>query len=114
MMTRPTRPIIARRCLRNRWRAYDHWLRIWSSSPASTVESSRPAGASTTPVSMFCSYGATVSAMRSTCFGSVIPDARVEESVGEIGDKVEHDDRNRRDDQVAHDRVHVLLAEFLD
>src|SRR5437870_5340205 len=106
MMTRPTVPIIASRWRRKRCRAYDHWLRALSSRPSAPVVSwGRTAGIPST--------NGTGSRLTGVV-GSVIADPWVEEAVEDVGDQVEDDDRDRDDDQVPHDRVHVALAELVD
>src|SRR5437879_6161184 len=102
-MTNPTRPPIASLWRKKRVRAYDHWLRVFISSPASTVASTIPAsdGCATSPT------GAT-SGFSSPSGGSVIANSRIEEAVQDVGDEVGRDDDHRGHHQICHDRIDVL------
>src|SRR5438874_3500485 len=113
MITRPISPAIASRWRMKRRRAYDHWLRALISSPASTVESSTPAGAGSIP-SIVCSSGATVSDSAGVVVGSVIADPRIQVAVDHVGDQVEHDDDHRGHDEVRHHRVVIRVLQALD
>src|SRR6266849_6879575 len=109
-MTRPTSPPIASRWCRNRWRAYDHWLRALSSRPASTVASRSPPrlGCANVPA------GSSGGGSRPTGVCSVITDPRIEVPVEDVSDEVEHDDEHRRHHQIRHQRIDIELAELLD
>src|SRR4051794_21258558 len=90
-MISPTRPPMASRWRRNRLRAYDHWLRVLISRPASIVGSTRPI----TPgcaMSLTCA----TSGLSSPSGGSVIADPWVEEPVEDVCDQVEGDDDHGR------------------
>src|SRR5579864_4692871 len=114
MMTSPTTPTIASRWRRNLRRAYDHWLRTWSSRPAAAVASSRRSGAGMMP-SMACSTGATVpEGPRWAGVGSVIPDARVEVPVQDVGDEVKDDDDDRGHHEIRHHRVEIRVLQAVD
>src|SRR5882757_11447183 len=108
-MTNPTRPPIASRWRRKRVRAYDHWLRVFISRPASTV-------ASMIPVSDGCATSLTcaTSGFFSPSGGSVIPNSRIEIAVENVGDEVGRDDDHGRDHQICHDGIDVLRKELLD
>src|SRR3954451_193808 len=96
MTTRRNNPTSASRWRKKRMRAYDHWLRTLSSRPAawvsSTVASIDPSRAMISP-STACFVGKREWSLGAIgpCSGliSVIPDARVEEAVGDVRDQVE-------------------------
>src|SRR3982751_5213174 len=91
-----TRPPIASRWRRKRRRAYDHWLRALTSSPASTVASTRP----TVPGCSMSLTCATSGFWSWSGVSSVIADPRIEISVEDVRNQVEEDDDRRRDHQV--------------
>src|SRR5205814_10429747 len=121
MTTRPNNPISASRWRKKRMRAYDHWLRTLSSSPAAWVSSTAP---TTEFGAMFSPSSPWAEGKRESSLGargpwggllaSVIADARVEEAVRDVGDQVEDDNCDRRDQQVGHHRVEIEVVETLD
>src|SRR5918992_4337117 len=114
-------------------RAYAHWLRAFSSTPASWASSvaswprsagcsiratppgSRPALAggptleAESPTSSRCCASLSISG----CL-SVITHPWVEDAVEDVGDQVEDDDHGRSDHQPRHDRVGVGRPESVD
>src|SRR3954471_8193814 len=120
MITRPNNPMSARRWRKKRMRAYDHWLRTLRSRPAAWVSSTsgaiEPSGAITSP-STACAVGKRESSFGAIgpCVGliSVIADARIEEAVEDVGDQIEDDDEDRRDEEIGHHLVEIEGAERL-
>src|SRR5579862_9183068 len=124
MITRPNNPSIARRWRKKRIRAYDHWLLTLRSRPAWRVPSTPGSPSpsiivpSTAPATAWS--GAIISPSNpcvvgksspESCLTSVITDPWVEEAVQDVRDQVEHDDRDRRDQEIVHHRVQIQLLQ---